>query len=305
VLDDVTGPSGATQPAGRDHGGHAASRPEATELARPPKPPKAGRNLPAAIAVGLVLAGAVVGTLYTVPWLFVVVAVAAVLMSVWELRQAIAGAGAEPPLAPLLVGTVAVIVAAYVGGAAALGVAFGLTVLVLVLWRLTGPVEGSVVDVSSSVWIAGYLPLMAGFVMLMLAQSQGSDRIIVFILTTICSDIGGYAVGVLFGRHPMAPRISPKKSWEGFAGSVVGGSAATALSVPLLLDGAWWQGLVVGLVAVLTATVGDLTESLLKRDLGVKDMGTLLPEHGGIMDRLDSLLPSAPVVALLLMAAVG
>jgi phosphatidate cytidylyltransferase len=308
VLDDVTGPSGATQPAGRDHGGHAASRPEATELARPPKPPKppkAGRNLPAAIAVGLVLAGAVVGTLYTVPWLFVVVAVAAVLMSVWELRQAIAGAGAEPPLAPLLVGTVAVIVAAYVGGAAALGVAFGLTVLVLVLWRLTGPVEGSVVDVSSSVWIAGYLPLMAGFVMLMLAQSQGSDRIIVFILTTICSDIGGYAVGVLFGRHPMAPRISPKKSWEGFAGSMVACVVAASLSGHWLLGMQWWQGAVLGLAIVLTATLGDLAESMVKRDLGIKDMGHLLPGHGGMLDRLDSLIPSAPVAFLLLTVFVG
>ncbi len=302
MLDDVTGPSGATQPAGRDRGGHAASRPEATE---PAKSPKAGRNLPAAIAVGLVLAGAVVGTLYTVPWLFVVVAVAAVLMSVWELRQAIASAGAEPPLAPLLVGTVAVIVAAYVGGAAALGVAFGLTVLVLVLWRLTGPVEGSVLDVSSSVWIAGYLPLMAGFVMLMLAQSQGSDRIIVFILTTICSDIGGYAVGVLFGRHPMAPRISPKKSWEGFAGSMVACVVAASLSGHWLLGMQWWQGAVLGLAIVLTATLGDLAESMVKRDLGIKDMGNLLPGHGGMLDRLDSLIPSAPVAFLLLTVFVG
>jgi len=305
VLDDVTTSSGARQPAGHDHGshgGHAASRPESSE---PAKPPKAGRNLPAAIAVGLVLAGSVVGTLYTVRWLFVVVAVAAVLMSVWELRHAIASAGAEPPLVPLLVGTVAIIVAAYVGGAAALGVAFGLTVLVLVLWRLTGPVEGSVVDVSSSVWIAGYLPLMAGFVMLMLAQSQGSDRIIVFILTTICSDIGGYAVGVLFGRHPMAPRISPKKSWEGFAGSLVACVLAASLSGRWLLGMQWWQGAVLGLAIVLTATLGDLAESMVKRDLGIKDMGNLLPGHGGMLDRLDSLIPSAPVAFLLLTVFVG
>jgi phosphatidate cytidylyltransferase len=284
VLDHVTTSSGAAEPA---------------------TPPKAGRNLPAAIAVGLVLAASVVGTLYTVPWLFVVVAAAAVLLSVWELRHAIAATGAEPPLVPLLAGTVAVIVAAYVGGAAALGVAFGLTVLVLVLWRLTGPVEGSVVDVSSAVWIAGYLPLMAGFVMLMLTQSQGPDRIVVFILTTICSDIGGYAVGVLVGRHPMAPRISPKKSWEGFGGSVVACVVAASLAGHWLLGMQWWQGAVLGLAVVVTATLGDLAESMVKRDLGIKDMGNLLPGHGGMLDRLDSLIPSAPVAFLLLTVFIG
>lgn len=289
MLDDVTTPSGAAEP----------SEP-ATE-----RGPKAGRNLPAAIGVGLVLAAAVLGTLYTLPWLFVVVAVAAVLLAVWELRHAVATRGAEPPLVPLLAGTVAVIVAAYVGGPAALGVAFGLVVLVLVLWRLTGPVEGSVVDLSASVWIAGYLPLMAGFVMLMLAQAQGPDRIVVLILTTVCSDVGGYAVGVLAGRHPMAPRISPKKSWEGFAGSVVACVVGASLSAHWLLGTQWWQGAVLGLAIVLTATLGDLAESMVKRDLGIKDMGKLLPGHGGMLDRLDSLIPSAPVAFVLLTVFVG
>ncbi len=289
MLDDVTTPSGAAEP----------SEP-ATE-----RGPKAGRNLPAAIGVGLVLAAAVLGTLYPLPWLFVVVAVAAVLLAVWELRHAVATRGAEPPLVPLLAGTVAVIVAAYVGGAAALGVAFGLVVLVLVLWRLTGPVEGSVVDLSASVWIAGYLPLMAGFVMLMLAQAQGPDRIVVLILTTVCSDVGGYAVGVLAGRHPMAPRVSPKKSWEGFAGSVVACVVGASLSAHWLLGTQWWQGAVLGLAIVLTATLGDLAESMVKRDLGIKDMGKLLPGHGGMLDRLDSLIPSAPVAFVLLTVFVG
>jgi phosphatidate cytidylyltransferase len=141
--------------------------------------------------------------------------------------------------------------------------------------------------------------------MVMLAAPDGPDRIVVFILAVVMSDIGGYTAGVLLGKHKMAPKVSPKKSWEGFAGSVLFGAVATVVSVQLLLAGTWWQGLAIGVVAVLTATVGDLTESLLKRDLGVKDMGRLLPEHGGIMDRLDSLLPTAPVVALLLVAVVG
>ena len=109
------------------------------------------------------------------------------------------------------------------------------------------------------------------------------------------SDIGGYAAGVLFGKHPMAPSVSPKKSWEGFAGSVVacvvGG---VALVVRWLLDGPWWAGVVLGAVAAVGATLGDLCESMIKRDLGIKDMGSILPGHGGLMDRLDSLLHRRP-----------
>jgi len=127
----------------------------------------------------------------------------------------------------------------------------------------------------------------------------------VFILAVVLSDTGGYAAGVLFGRHKLAPRVSPAKSWEGLGGSLVMTIVGTAVSVPLLLDGAWWQGALIGAAVVVTATLGDLGESLLKRDLGVKDMGSLLPEHGGVMDRLDSLLPTAPVVALLLAATIG
>jgi phosphatidate cytidylyltransferase len=136
--------------------------------------------------------------------------------------------------------------------------------------------------------------------MLMLAEDDGPARIVVFILLVVASDVGGYAVGVLFGRHPMAPSVSPKKSWEGFAGSLAAGLGVGVAAVVWLLDGAWWVGAAVGVAAVVTATVGDLGESLLKRDLGIKDMGSLLPGHGGVMDRLDSLLPTAPVVYLLL-----
>jgi phosphatidate cytidylyltransferase len=231
--------------------------------------------------------------------------VIAIGIGTWELTSVLRRHGVRVPLVPLVAGSTVMLVAAFADGLDALSAGFALTVLVVLLARLAGPAENLWRDAAAAVFVVTYLPLLASFAMVMVAEPDGPNRIVVFILAVVMSDTGGYAAGVLLGRHTMAPRVSPKKSWEGFAGSVVGGSAATALSVPLLLDGAWWQGLVVGLVAVLTATVGDLTESLLKRDLGVKDMGTLLPEHGGIMDRLDSLLPSAPVVALLLMAAVG
>jgi phosphatidate cytidylyltransferase len=160
-------------------------------------------------------------------------------------------------------------------------------------------------DLSACIYVVVYLPLLAAFAMVMLSETDGPDRLVVFILAVVLSDTGGYAAGVLFGRHKLAPRVSPAKTWEGFAGSMLFATLGSALSVPLLLGGEWWQGVVVGAVAVVTATVGDLGESLLKRDLGIKDMGHLLPEHGGVMDRLDSLLPTAPVVAVLLAVTVG
>jgi phosphatidate cytidylyltransferase len=134
---------------------------------------------------------------------------------------------------------------------------------------------------------------MAGFLMLTLAADDGAKRVVVVILLTVANDIGGYASGVLFGKHPMAAQISPKKSWEGFAGSILLQGLVGALSFVFLLEAPWWQGLIAGLVLTVTATAGDFAESAIKRDLGVKDMGTFLPGHGGMMDRLDSLVPNA------------
>ena len=163
--------------------------------------------------------------------------------------------------------------------------------LCLLFWRLPGGPDGAVKDITSGVWVAAYAPFMAGFALLLFAQTSGADRIVVYIATTVASDIGGYAAGVLFGKHPMAPAISPKKTWEGFAGSVVACVLVGAGTSHQLLGMAWWQGAVVGLAVVVTATMGDLAESMVKRDLGVKDMGRILPGHGGLMDRLDSVDP--------------
>lgn len=265
----------------------------------------AGRNLPMAIGSGVVLGLLVLATDYLWPPGFVAVVVVAIVVAVWELVHAVAARGANPPRAALFVGTVAILLAAYVGGPDALAVAFTLTVLAIMLSRLTGPVEGAVVDLAAGVWIAGYVPLMAGFAVRLGDHEDGADRIVVFVLTTICSDIGGYLAGVLFGRHPMAPRISPKKTWEGFAGSVVLCLVAGGVSATVLLGTAWWQGVLLGLAVVVTATLGDLAESLVKRDLGIKDMGHLIPGHGGLMDRLDSLAPTAPVAYLLMTLFVG
>ena len=276
---------------------------------------RAGRNLPAAIGVGVGLGALVLVSLFVVKAAFVVVVVGAVLIALRELSQAMSTAGTRLPLLPVAVGGAAMVVAAYVEGLEGLAVAFALTGLAVVAWPLVdsrahdAPLgsqgSGVVRDVTAGVFAALYVPFLAGFAALLLAADDGARRIVVFIVVTICSDIGGYAAGVLFGKHPMAPTVSPKKSWEGFAGSVLACALAGGLTVPLLLHGRWWQGVLLGLVVVVTATVGDLGESMVKRDLGIKDMGSLLPGHGGLLDRLDSLLPTAPAVYLVLAATIG
>ncbi|SDQ76389.1 phosphatidate cytidylyltransferase [Quadrisphaera sp. DSM 44207] len=284
--------------------------------------PRAGRDLPVAVGVGLGLGAVLLLALFVRKEAFVVLAAAAVALAVWELAGALATRHVHVPVVPLLAGGVATLVAAYAAGPEALLVAVALTCLGVLAWRLLeapdvhppaerqhpepllGAGASALRDVTAGVLCAAWLPLLAGFAMLMLAEPDGARRILVFVLLAVCSDIGGYAAGVLWGRHPMAPTVSPKKSWEGLAGSAVACLVAGPLAVGLLLDGAWWAGAVVGLAAVATATLGDLSESVLKRDLGIKDMGSLLPGHGGVLDRLDSLLPTAPVVWLLLTALV-
>ncbi len=267
-------------------------------------PSKAGRNLPLAAGVGVVLAALVLLSLLH-PAAFSALVAVALGVAAWELCTALATAGVHVPLWPVLLGGTAMFAAAYESGADGLVVGLALSVLAVLVWRLFDGPDGYLRDVSAGMFVLSYLPLLAGFAVLMVTQTQGVERIVVFVLIVVASDVGGYALGVLFGRHPMAPRISPKKSWEGFGGSVLFCCVAGAVAVPVLLEGEWWQGLLLGLAVVCSAVLGDLCESMVKRDIGVKDMGTLLPGHGGLMDRLDSLLPSAPVVWLLLSAFIG
>ena len=266
----------------------------------PERRSRAGRNLPAAIGVGVGLAALVVITLYTWKPAFVGVVAAAMVLAVWELTNAFGADRIRVPLVPLAVGAVAIVVSAYAGGSEALVVALALTVFATMLWRSPENPKGYVRDVTGAAFAALYVPFLAGFAMLMLRPDDGPDRVLVFIGLTVLSDVGGYAAGVLFGKHPMAPTVSPKKSWEGFGGSGLFCAAGGAVALPLLLGGEWWQGLLLGLAIMVAATLGDLGESMIKRDLGIKDMGSILPGHGGLMDRLDSLLPAAPVAFLLL-----
>jgi phosphatidate cytidylyltransferase len=267
---------------------------------------RAGRNLPAAIGVGVTLGGAVVASLLIVKVAFVGFVALAACVACRELATALRTNGTRVPLLPLLVGAIGLQVAAYTGGAQAVGVALALLVLVVLVWRMAEGAENFLRDATAGMFVAVYVPFLASFAALMTAESDGPRRVIVFFLVTAGSDTGGYAAGVLSGgRHPMAPTISPKKSWEGLVGSLVTAAAAGAVAMHFLLHGQFWQGAVVGLCAVASATLGDLAESMIKRDLGIKDMGNLLPGHGGLMDRMDSLVATAPVVWLLLAVFLG
>jgi len=165
---------------------------------------------------------------------------------------------------------------------------------------LRGPAQHYLRDTAVSVFVAAWVPLFGATAVLLVLQDHGAPRVFSLMIGVACSDIGGYAVGALFGKHAMVPAISPKKSWEGFAGSMLAGLLGGALTFGLVLHASPWKGLLFGAALVVVATVGDLIESQVKRDLGIKDMGSLLPGHGGLMDRLDSVLPSAVVAWLLL-----
>jgi phosphatidate cytidylyltransferase len=251
--------------------------------------------------VGLLLGGLAIVTLFTVKATFLIYLAVAVGVALWELSRALGTRDIGLPLVPVAVGGVAAAVLPFWWGGRALVACMALTVIAILAWRLTGGTAGYLRDVTAGVFAVGYLPLMAGFVALMLAMPDGSRRILVFIILAVCSDIGGYFTGILLGRHLMVPAISPKKTWEGFAGSALFCVVAGAITLPLLLNGAVWQGLLVGAAALLAATLGDLAESAIKRDLEIKDMGRILPGHGGVLDRLDSLALAAPVVWLLLL----
>ncbi|MFF1294938.1 MULTISPECIES: phosphatidate cytidylyltransferase [unclassified Streptomyces] len=281
--------------------------PDAPQPAPAPQKKSAGRDLGAAIGVGVGLGAVIVASLFVVKAAFVGVITVAVVVGLWELTSRLEERkGIKAPLVPLAVGGAAMVVAGYVRGAEGAWVAMALTALAVLVWRMTEPPEGYLKDVTAGVFAAFYVPFLATFVAMMLTADDGAFRVMTFLVLTVVSDTGAYAVGWRFGRHKLAPRISPGKTREGLLGAVSFAMVAGALCMHFLIDdGIWWQGLLLGLAVAASATLGDLGESMIKRDLGIKDMGTLLPGHGGIMDRLDSLLPTAPVVWLLLVLFVG
>jgi phosphatidate cytidylyltransferase len=281
--------------------------PDAPQPAPAPQKKSAGRDLGAAIGVGVGLGVVIVASLFVVKAVFVGVVAVAVVVGLWELTSRLQERkGIKAPLVPLALGGAAMVVAGYARGAEGAWVALALTGLAVLVWRMTEPPEGYLKDVTAGLFAAFYVPFLATFVAMMLTAEDGPQRVLTFLLLTVVSDTGAYAVGWRFGTHKLAPRISPGKTREGLVGAVLFAMVAGALCMEFLIDdGSWWQGLLLGLAVAASATLGDLGESMIKRDLGIKDMGTLLPGHGGIMDRLDSLLPTAPVVWLLMVLFVG
>ncbi len=284
----------------------ATDEPSGAAVASEPRKSRAGRNLPAAIAVGLLMLGIALASLYFQTWIFILVVVAAIVVGTDELAAALRAKGIRLTRTPLLLAAVLLPLLAFQYGPAQLLMGYGLLFLLLVVWRLfRHGVDGFVRDSTAGAFVLSYAPLMGGFAALIAASPDGADRVVTFIILSVSSDIGGYAAGVLFGKHPMAPAISPKKSWEGFAGSVALQVALGSLLFVWLLDSQWWKGALVGAVMTATATLGDFVESAIKRDMGIKDMSNLLPGHGGLMDRLDSLIPNTVVAYALFAVALG
>jgi phosphatidate cytidylyltransferase len=276
--------------------------PVADTDAGPTEPPKkvsrAGRNLPAAIGVGVLLGAMAIVILLFAPKGWLPVLAVAMPIATHEVVRRLREAGYDLPVIPLLIGGQAMIWLTWPYGPAGLLGAYGGTIVVCMVWRLVGqglseqPVN-YLRDVSATVLLATWVPLFASFTALLIFQDHGGIRTFTVIATVVFADIGGYVAGVLFGKHLMVPAISPKKSWEGLGGSLLFGITASVLTVAFLLDKPAWVGVPLGLMLVITGVLGDLVESQVKRDLGIKDMGTLLPGHGGIMDRIDAMLPSA------------
>ncbi|OBK20739.1 phosphatidate cytidylyltransferase [Mycobacterium asiaticum] len=275
----------------------------------PKKTSRAGRDLPAAIAVGVSIGAVLIATLLWFPHFWVLYCATAALVASHEVVRRLREAGYLIPVIPLLVGGQVTLWLTWPYGAEGAAAGFGGMVVVCMIWRLfmqdnrvqddaeadgKPPSSNYLRDVSATVLLAAWVPLFASFAaMLVYDPKHGPAWVFCMMIAVVCSDTGGYAVGALFGKHPMVPKISPKKSWEGFTGSLIFGITATILTATYLAGKTWWVGALLGLLFVLTTTLGDLIESQVKRDLGIKDMGRLLPGHGGLMDRLDGILPSS------------
>lgn len=272
-------------------------------------PVAGGRSLSKSVAVGLFLGGIFLLSVLIYKELFVLLAAAAAGAGAWELSSALRLKGWYVPRVPAVVGSVLIMPATYYGGAELQWLGALVIVAALILWRTVhllwerqeAPMQAlthTLRDYAAAAFLVIYLPLMTSFTMLLLRREDGAKWVIAFVATVALIDTAGYLVGRKLGRHKLAPGVSPKKTWEGLVASISAGTIS-AVSFTIIFFGLdWWVGLILAAVLLLSAVFGDLAESLIKRDLGVKDMSSLLPGHGGIMDRLDSILPSALITYL-------
>ena len=262
---------------------------------------RTGRNLIAATVIGLALGFAMLFSLIVVKELFMLFAGALIAFTAFELASALRFAGHNVPRIPVVIAALATVPAAFYLGVDGQWFSALAGIALITLWRIAEQARPShrvngrtlLADIAAGAFVYIYVPFLASFAVLLTAQEGGEWWALAFLLTIISIDTGAYASGLLLGKHKMAPRISPKKTWEGFAGSAVVAIIAGVLLALFMIEQPWWVGLIFGVTMVFTGTLGDLTESLIKRDLGIKDISTWLPGHGGFLDRLDSILPSA------------
>ena len=261
---------------------------------------KAGRKLLPSILVSLSLVALVWLTLAYARVLFAALVAIAVSLGIREIARAFSAVGTRISMRTLIVATCGLTYATWSAGVEGLAVATAIALPVLLIFRLRKGPQDFVKSATATTLALIYLPFLAGFLVLLARPDDGLARVMTFVILVGCNDTFGYLVGVMIGRHPLVPTISPKKSWEGLIGSILFTCLGGALSFNYILELQWWIGVIVGLMIVFTATSGDLIESAMKRDLSLKDMGSLLPGHGGMLDRLDSVLLSAPALYLAL-----
>jgi len=259
---------------------------------------RAGRPLWQAITFGLLLGGVFVASLFWLVQLFVTFVTLLVIFAVLELAGALKEQGSLRSRAPLVVVSAAMIPVAFFGGpeghlwslVGAMGV---VTVLRLGRSLFDPPARASTLpDMGVAVMVLAYIPFLGSFAVAIAAVPGGVLWVFAGVVIVVSVDVAAYASGLSFGKTPLAPKISPKKTWEGFVGSLLAALVASGLMGTLMLGQPLWVSLLLGVLLLGSATLGDLVESLIKRDLGIKDISSWLPGHGGFLDRLDSMLPS-------------
>jgi phosphatidate cytidylyltransferase len=275
-----------------------------------------GRSLSKSVAVGLLLAAIFLSSLLVYKELFIVFLSISTAIGAWELSTALREKKWYVPRVPAVVGSVLIMPTTYFGGPAIQWLASIAIVAALIVWRTVHllferrkanfqTLKRTVRDFGAAAFLVIYLPLTLSFGMLLLRQDDGQWWVLAFVTTVALIDSAGYLFGRIFGKNKLAPGVSPKKTWEGLAASIVIGTISAVSFTVFVLGGAWWVGIVLAAALILAAVFGDLAESLIKRDLGIKDMSTWLPGHGGMMDRLDSMLPSSLMTYLVMVVFFG
>ncbi len=269
------------------------------------------RNFAKSVGYGLLFGVAFLASILWHKELFLVLMAVSASAGSWELSTALRQAGWYVPRVPVAVGSLLIMPATFYGGAKWQWAVTAAMIIALTIWRathllwerresVTQSFKKSLRDFSAAAFVVIYVPLMCSFAILLLRREpDGAAWVIQFVVPTAMIDTFGYLVGRKLGKHKIAPGVSPKKTLEGLIASIVAGVASSVILMVFVVHQAWWWGVITAACVIVTAVFGDLAESLIKRDLGVKDMSSWLPGHGGVMDRLDSMLPSALVVYII------